>query len=158
MKKKSLLESYYNQHYSAYDSETEWYTDPAPNMWRFEVPSLCIEVKLTEQDGHVTEKISITPAGRLTEEEILAALQDGRVQLVTDPNMGFGTVCQIGEHWFYFGGQTAEEMTPEKYRRFVPGEDIAREITEVLADLRQHSEFIDEYRYYLYYLRETKKE
>lgn len=158
MKKKSLLGIYFDQHYGKYADETEFYTDPAPNIWRFEIPSLCIEVKLTEQDGRVTEKISVTRAGRLSEEEILAALQDGRVQLVTDSNMGSGTVCQIGEHWFYFGGQTAEEMTPEEFRRCVPEEDIAREITEVLADFRQHSEFIDEYRYYLYYLRETEKE
>lgn len=120
MKKSSLLAYYFDQHYGKYADEAEFYTNPAPNIWRFEIPSLYIEVKLTEQDGHITEKVSITHAGRLSEEEILAALQDGRVQLVTDPNMGSGTVCQIGEHWFYFGGQTAEEMTPEEFRRCVP--------------------------------------
>lgn len=151
--KSSLLETYYNQHYGAYDSEIEWYADPAPDVWLFEIPSLYIKVKLTALPNKVAEQITVTPAGRLSEEEIFAALRDGRIRLITDPNMGSGTVCQIGGNWLYFGGQTAEEMTPEAYRRCVPEEDIAREITEVLADCRRHSQFIDEYRYYLYYLR-----
>ena len=162
MKKKSLLESYFDQHYGKYADEAEFYTNPAPNIWRFEIPSLCIKVELTEQDGRVTEKISITRAGRLPEEEILAALQDGRIQLIVNPNQECGTVCQIGDNWFYFGGQTAEEMNPEEYRRCVSEEDIANEITGALDNFRQYcsvySECIDEYRYYLYHLRETKKE
>ena len=153
MKKSSLLESYFDQHYGKHADEAAFYPDPAPNMWRFEVPSLCIKVELTEQDGKVTEKIDITRAGHITEKEILSGLQSGRVRLVINPLQESGTVCRIGEHWFYFGGQTAEEMTPEEYRRCVPDEDIAREIAETLADFRRHSEFLNEYRYYLYYLR-----
>lgn len=160
--KSSLLETYYNQHYGAYDSEIEWYADPAPNIRRFEVPSLCIEVELTGESGSVTEKVGITNAGRLTEKEILVALRNGRIQLITDPNMKSGTVCQIGEHWLYFGGQTAEEMTPEAYRRCVPEEDIANEIKGALDSFlsycSEYSECVDEYLYYLYYLRETAKE
>ena len=34
---------------------------------------------------------------------------------ITDPNMGYGTVCKIGDYWFYFGGITAEEMEPDEY-------------------------------------------
>ena len=40
----------------------------------------------------------------------------GVVQFVTDPNMGYGTVCKIGDYWFYFGGGiTAEELEPDEY-------------------------------------------
>ena len=153
MKQSSLLEAYFDQHYGKHADEAAFYPDPAPNMWRFEVPSLCIEVELTEEDGKVTEKIGITRAGHITESEILPGLQSGRVRLVINPLQESGTVCRIGDHWFYFGGQTAEEMTPEEYRRCVPDEDIAREIAETLADFRRHSEFLNVYRYYLYCLR-----
>ena len=156
--KKSLLESYYNQHYSAYDSEIEWYVDPAPDVWLFEIPSLHIRVKLTELPHKVIEQTTVMTSGYLTENEILSGLRSGHIQLVTDPNMESGTVCQIGGNWFYFGGQTAEQMTPEEYLRCVPEEDIVCEIAQTLDAFRKDPSFVEEYLYYLYYLREIKKE
>ena len=50
----------------------------------------------------------------ITKEKIKAGLHEGAVRLITDPNMESGTVCQIGELWFYFGGETAEDMTPQE--------------------------------------------
>ena len=45
----------------------------------------------------------------------------GVVQFVTDPNMGYGTVCKIGDYWFYFGGGiTAEELEPDEYVKHFP--------------------------------------
>lgn len=100
----------------------------------------------------------MTNIRHITKEEILSSLNDGRVQLITDPNTESGTVCQIGEHWFYFGGQTTEMMTPEEYRNYIPEEDIAREIVEVLSDFREDSDYNTEYLYYMYYLRENAGE
>lgn len=70
----------------------------------------------------------------------------GAVRLISSPH-GDGTVCQIGGYWFYFGGQTAEEMEPEEYRRNVPKADIMDEILVALEGIRDDlSE--DEYNYY----------
>lgn len=63
--------------------------------------------------------------------------------------MGSGTVCSIGDNWFYFGGLTAEELSPEEYLKEVPKQDIVDEIFTVLEDFKKYeAEFGDEYRYY----------
>ena len=61
--------------------------------------------------------------------------------------MESGTVCQIGELWFYFGGETAEGMTPEEYMECVPLDDIANEIFDALDSFKKDG-FEDEYEYY----------
>ena len=88
-----------------------------------------------------------SPKSVITKEKIKAGLRDGVVWLVTDPNMESGTVCQIGEFWFYFGGKTAEDMTPEEYMKCVPIDDIANEIFDALDFLKKDG-FEDEYEYY----------
>ena len=70
------------------------------------------------------------------------------IEFVPDPNMGEGTVCKIGSGWFYFGGLTAEELSPRQYLARVPKEDIVREIFEVLEEFRGVEELKDEYDYY----------
>ena len=49
----------------------------------------------------------------ITLDMVEESIRNGKIRLVTDPNMERGTVCQIGDFWFYFGGETAEEMGPE---------------------------------------------
>lgn len=66
----------------------------------------------------------------------------------TDPNLERGTVCRIGDSWFYFGGLEAEEMEPEEYLNNIPMGDIVREIYEVLEEFREDEELVDEYAYY----------
>lgn len=90
----------------------------------------------------------------ITTEMVLNGLRKGYVRLIEDPNMEAGTVCAIGDSWFYFGGMTAEEESPEEYLRHVPLEDIAQEICAVLEDFRRQEYFLEEWRYYAYYLRE----
>lgn len=82
----------------------------------------------------------------ITKEKISDGLEIGTVYLGTDPNMGSGAVAFIGANWFYFGGQTAEEMTPEEYLREVPKEDVVNEIFTALQGIRGIDE--DEYDYY----------
>lgn len=54
------LQEYYNDHYGEYDDEVQWYTDPAPNKWKFIVPKLNYTIVLTCGDnGHVFEDRSV---------------------------------------------------------------------------------------------------
>ena len=89
----------------------------------------------------------------ITKEMVRDGFRGGHVRLVVDPNMDRGTVCQIGDHWFYFGGEIAEGMKPEEYLRTVPPEDIVSEVFETLDDFRlSGEEYEDEYAYYEDYL------
>ncbi len=88
----------------------------------------------------------------ITKDMIRTCIRNGSIRLGTDPNMDSGTVCKIGDNWFYFGGETAEEMEPEAYLRAVPMDDVIDEIFLALEDFRQDGD--DEYAYYEAYLSE----
>lgn len=89
----------------------------------------------------------------ITKEMVRDGIHDGSIRFVKDPNMERGTVCQIGDDWFYFGGETAEGMQPEEYLRAVPSEDIVSEVYDTLEEFRvSGEEFEDEYDYYEAYL------
>lgn len=88
----------------------------------------------------------------ITKEDIRDGISNGTIQFIIDPNMKSGTVCEIDENWFYFGGQTAEDENPEDYLAHVPIEEIVQSIFDVLEDLKEMSKF--EYRYYEDALRE----
>lgn len=90
----------------------------------------------------------------ITREMIRLGLEGGLVKLIVDPNMESGTVCQIGDNWFYFGGATAEEIGPYEYRRCIPTEDIVNEIFETLVSFHVDEGLCDEYRYYDAFLTE----
>lgn len=78
----------------------------------------------------------------------------GLVKIIDSPQ-GDGAVCKIGDYWFYFGGQTAESMTAEKYLRDIPRNDIIREIVETLVEFSKDLEgFSAEYAYYTAFLKE----
>lgn len=79
---------------------------------------------------------------------ITSGIEKQVVKFVIDPNMGYGTVCQIGDCWFYFGGLEAEEMNPKDYVSNVPTEDIVNEIFVTLQDFAEDEGFKDEYDYY----------
>lgn len=89
----------------------------------------------------------------ITKEMVRDGIRNGSVQFVTDPNIEAGTVCQIGDHWFYFGGETAEGMQPDEYLRDVPMGDIVSKVHDTLEEFRvSGEEFEDEYAYYEMYL------
>ena len=75
-------------------------------------------------------------------------MKEHLIALEVDPNMGSGTVCRIGAWWFYFGGETAEELNPDEFLKCVPEDDIVDEIFEALESFRQDEECADEYEYY----------
>ena len=83
----------------------------------------------------------------ITIDMIRDGLKSGVIAVVDSP-YDDGAVCQIGEHWFYFGGQIAEDMSAAEYFTDVPQDDIVKEIFDVLEDFRHDPEFSDEYGYY----------
>lgn len=77
------------------------------------------------------------------------------IRLIIDPIMGTGTVCEIGDGWFYFGGITTEGMRPEDVAIEIPEDDIIDEIYNALEDFRTDDVFSDEYEYYRTFLEEN---
>lgn len=91
----------------------------------------------------------------ITKDLIARGLDEGIIRFVIDPNMEHGTVCQIGEYWFYFGGSTAEELNPAEYLSAVAKCELAQEVYETLESFRKDgAELADVYRYYEAYLNE----
>ena len=90
----------------------------------------------------------------ITKERIKKGIQNGIILIVDgDLDHGtIGTVCQIDNNQFYFGGQEAEDSTAEEYLENVPLDDIVNEIYETLEDFRTTDSFEDEYHYYDIYL------
>lgn len=90
----------------------------------------------------------------ITREMLRLGLERGLVKLIVDPIMESGTVCQIGDNWFYFGGVTAEDMGPYAYKNAISVVDIVNKIFEVLVSFHMDEEFFDEYCYYDTFLSE----
>ncbi len=84
---------------------------------------------------------------KITRQMIKRAYEEGLVKIIDSPHNN-GAVCRIGEYWFYFGGETAEEMTASEYISNTPKEDIINEITTTLDDFYGCEALEDEYGYY----------
>lgn len=90
----------------------------------------------------------------ITKSILRAGYNNGLVRIVDSPN-GDGAVCQIGDGWFYFGGEEAESVSAADYVDNVPIDDILSEIHIVLTEFFEiGEEFADEYAYYESYLLE----
>ncbi len=51
------LAAYFEKHYSRYEDSAEYWIDPAPNQWLFDIPEIGIRVELTCDDkGRVVEE------------------------------------------------------------------------------------------------------
>lgn len=75
----------------------------------------------------------------ITKDMIISGIKAKLVTFELDPNRvcpGIGTVCKIGDDWFYFGGVTAEESSPMDYAKNVPMEEIVDEIFSTLESYR----------------------
>ena len=52
------LFNYFREWYEDREDEIEFYNDPAPNQWLFDIPDLDVRVKLTcDKDGNVFEEV-----------------------------------------------------------------------------------------------------
>lgn len=54
----SRLSRYFDSHYQEYTETAEWYTNPAINQWKFEIPGISVVVLTCSSDGDVTETIT----------------------------------------------------------------------------------------------------
>ena len=51
------LYDYLTDNYWEFEEDLEWFTNPAPNQWKFRVPGETVIVLLTcDDDGNVTEE------------------------------------------------------------------------------------------------------
>lgn len=92
----------------------------------------------------------------ITKEMLKSGIKAKLVTFAEDPNSDHGTVCRIGDGWFYFGGTEAEMCSPEEYIKNVPEESIVDEIFDLLESFRKEGkddiDFREEYDYYWHIL------
>lgn len=81
------LDEYFEKHYGDFECECEWYVDPAPKSWKFYVPSLHVDIVLSENDGEVTElRFSKLPSGRAFRDVVVEELWDNLADVPIDPD------------------------------------------------------------------------
>lgn len=51
------LSNYFDAHYGKYAGIAEWYVNPAPNQWKFEIPGVGEIVLVCSDDGKITETV-----------------------------------------------------------------------------------------------------
>lgn len=93
---------------------------------------------------------------KITEEMVEKGFKKGLIKLISNSSDNIGTVCKIGDYWFYFDGK-AEDMTPKEYTDNTPIKEIINNIYDTLEDFRvdDFHDFRDEYLYYYYFLKEN---
>lgn len=113
------------------------------------------ETQLVYQKAKNEGKLISEAELKITKEIIRQGLSSGYIKLINCPQSTAETVCQINGSWFYFGGQTAEGVLPEDYKKVVPFESIVDEIYNTLEDFRESDwdEYQEEYAMYENYLR-----
>ena len=87
--------------------------------------------------------------------DISRGLRNKSIGFRKSPNND-GIVCQIGEHWFYFGGAKAAEYNdPHEWIKHTTRREIINDVFDALWDLQHDGETpSDEWFYYYYYLHE----
>ena len=84
--------------------------------------------------------------------DLLRGYEKGVVRFVLEPGCQLGTVCQIGDNWFYFGGLEAEGSIPEEYLANVGWRTAIKDVYNVLNStngcLGFDEAFPEEYDYY----------
>lgn len=93
---------------------------------------------------------------KITEEMVEKGFKDGLIKLISNSSDNIGTVCKIGDYWFYFDDK-AEDMTPKEYTDNTPTKEIINNIYDTLESFRvdDFHDFRDEYLYYYYFLKEN---
>lgn len=89
----------------------------------------------------------------ITEDIVRRAYRQGIIKLVGDDE----TVCQIGDYWFWFGGETAEAYSAKEYAACIPEDTIIQEIYKTLSDFKDTAGYEYEYLYYKYFISENLK-
>lgn len=114
----------------------------------------CLYKKKETCNSCPVNKMKDIYTGEITRDMIEKGFDQGLVYIGW-PNSENTVVCFIGSYWFYFGGETAENITPSKFLEITEMEDNINNILDVLKDFRDINP--DEYFYYFHYLNENLK-
>lgn len=80
------LDEYFEKYYGGFECECEWYVDSAPKSWKFYVPSLHVDIVLSENDGEVTElRFSKLPSDRAFRDVVVEELWDNLADVPIAP-------------------------------------------------------------------------
>lgn len=80
------LDEYFEKYYGGFECDCEWYVDPAPKSWKFYVPSLHVDIVLSENDGEVTElRFSKLPSDRVFRDVVVEELWDNLADVPIAP-------------------------------------------------------------------------
>lgn len=102
---KKTIEKYYNKHYGKYDKEIEFYTDPSPYSWFFEVPSLKICVILrADPDSREIEEERFLAKGFHPDDEFVVELWKNLENVSFDPE-----TLQLEQDYFIWNAKTNKE-------------------------------------------------
>lgn len=85
---------------------------------------------------------------RFNPEMVRRNIDIGQISFILDPLLGVGTVAAIGDHWFYFGGETAVQKNPVKFLQDTPMDELVRAVTDALNGLDEDSSDPKEPDYY----------
>lgn len=105
----------------------------------------------------IDEAVVLKRLKEIDEKMINDSLENKIIKLIDSPH-GDGVVCSIGDNWFYFGGEEAEQSTVEEYKKNIPREVIINDICTTLTGFEGEPDFNDEYLYYYAHLCERLKE
>lgn len=80
------LDEYFEKHYGKFEAECEWYVDPTPNSCKFHVPSLCMDIVLSENNEKVTElRLPKLPSDRAFRDAAVEELWDNLADIPINP-------------------------------------------------------------------------
>lgn len=96
---------------------------------------------------------------RISKEMISDAIDHHLIRFINDPSVGTGTVCAIGDNWFYFGGDAVENINAAELFQFFSKEKIVDILFQIFDDMikTNDEESIDDYRYYYSFIRNNLK-
>lgn len=57
------LARYFTEHYEHYEDDAEYFNDPAPNQWLFDIPEFDVRIELTCDDSGVVSEQRYTIRG-----------------------------------------------------------------------------------------------
>lgn len=57
------LAGYFAEHYKHYEDDVEYFNDPAPNQWLFDIPEFGVRIELTCDDSGVVSEQRYTIGG-----------------------------------------------------------------------------------------------
>lgn len=110
MKIYNALKDYYEAHYAAYDDFTEWFVNPTPYTWKFDIPPRRMTVRLScdPETFEVTE--TRTPMLRIINDNFIRRLWrgledvpfDGETETILEDYYIWDAGTDRDETWHWF--------------------------------------------------------